>query len=86
MVGRILKNHLVLTSDTGRDIEVAPEEVQVGYLEHFILGESSDAVAQLPREVGGSPSLEVLRNSRDVARRDVVSGHGGVGWGWAGQS
>ena len=35
---------------------------------------SSAAVAQLPREVVGSPSLEVFRNRRDVALRDVVSG------------
>lgn len=29
-------------------------------------------------EVEGSPSLEVLQS-----RRDVASGHGGMGWGWA---
>ena len=34
--------------------------------------------------VVGSPSLEVLQNSGDVALRDVVSGHGRVGWGWSG--
>jgi len=39
-------------------------------------------VAQLPREVVGSPSLEVFRNRGDVALRDVGSGHGEVGWGW----
>jgi len=39
-------------------------------------------VAQLPREVVGSPSLEVLRNCGDVALRDVVNGDGlGVGLG-----
>jgi len=27
-----------------------------------------------------SPSLEVVKNCRDVALRDVVSGHGGMGW------
>jgi len=33
---------------------------------------------RLPREEGGwSPSLEVLKKCRDVALRDVVSGHGG---------
>ena len=37
---------------------------------------------RLPREVVGSPSLEVFQNSGDVALRAVVSGHGGVGWGW----
>jgi len=37
-------------------------------------------VAQLPREVVGSPSLEVFRSCGDAALRAVVSGHGGVGW------
>jgi len=40
---------------------------------------SSDAVAQLPREVVRSPSLEVVRNHGDGALRDVGRGHGGVG-------
>ena len=31
------------------------------------------------QEVGKSPSLEVFQNHRDVALRDVVSGHGGGG-------
>ena len=31
---------------------------------------------------GGSPYLEGFKNCRDVALRDVGSGHGGVGWGW----
>jgi len=31
---------------------------------------------KLPREVGGSLSLEVLRKHGDVALRDTVSGHG----------
>ena len=35
---------------------------------------------QLPREVVGSPSLEVFRNHGDLAMRDVVSVHGGDGW------
>jgi len=41
---------------------------------------------RLPREVVGSPSMEVIRSRADVALRDVVSGHGesglmvGVGW------
>ena len=49
------------------------------YYEQFLLQKSGDAVAQLPREVVGSPSLEVFQNRGDVALRDVVSGHGGVG-------
>jgi len=36
-------------------------------------------VAQLPREVVELLSMEVLQNRVDVALRDVVSGHGGVG-------
>ena len=56
-----------------------PGEAQGLYYEQFLLQKSGDAVAQLPREVVGSPSLEVFQNRGDVALRDVVSGHGGVG-------
>jgi len=50
--------------------------------EEKLLQKSSDAVAQLPKEVVGSPSLEVFKERGDVALRDVVSGHGGVGLDW----
>jgi len=36
-------------------------------------------LVRLLREVVKSPSLEVFKNSGDVALRDMVSGHGGVG-------
>ena len=36
-------------------------------------------MAQLPREVVQSASLEVFQNCVNVALRDVVSGHGGGG-------
>ena len=56
---------------------IAPGEVRVGYQEQFILRKSSDAVAQLPCEVVGAPSLE-------VALSDTVCGHAGTAWGWTG--
>ena len=43
----------------------------------LLLTYSSDAVAQLPMEVGGSLSLEGFKNHGDVALRNVGSGHGG---------
>ena len=36
-------------------------------------------MAQLPRVVVGSPSLEVFKKCEDLALRAVVSGHGGDG-------
>ena len=38
-------------------------------------------MAQLHREEVGSPSLEVFKNSKDVALRAVGSGHAGGGLG-----
>lgn len=35
----------------------------------------------LPREMGGSPSPEVLQTCGDVALWDAVSGHSGAGCG-----
>jgi len=32
------------------------------------------------REVVGSPPMAVFQDCRDVALRDTVNGHGGVGW------
>ena len=34
------------------------------------------------KEVGESPSLEVFKERGDVALKDMVSGHGGLGWAW----
>jgi len=48
----------------------------------IICRKSSDALVQLPRELGESLSLEMFKNPGDVALRDVVSGHGGMGWDW----
>lgn len=31
----------------------------------------------------GSPSLKVFQDHGDVALRDMVSGRGGMGWGWS---
>ena len=63
---------------------MSPGEIQVGYEEKIVLQKSGNAVAQLPREVVGSPSTEVFQNRVDVALRDVGGRHGGVGWGWTG--
>jgi len=40
----------------------------------FLLGKSGAAVAQLPREVVGSSSVEVFQSLGDVALWDVASG------------
>jgi len=38
---------------------------------------------RLPREVVGSPSLEIVKNCRDVTLKDIVMATVGVVWGWA---
>ena len=40
---------------------------------------SNNSLAQAAQEVVESPSLEVFKNYGDVALRDMVSRHGGVG-------
>jgi len=39
-------------------------------------------MAQLPREVGESPPLEVFQSRADVALREGGRGQGGVGGDW----
>lgn len=46
--------------------------VQVGYWGRFLLRRSGAAVAQLPRGVVESLSLEVLQSRVDVSLRDMV--------------
>lgn len=36
---------------------------------------------RLLRDAVGSPSMEGFENHGDVALGDVISGHGGMGWG-----
>jgi len=37
---------------------------------------------RLPTEVVKSPFLEVFKSCGDGALREVVGGHGGMGWDW----
>jgi len=54
-------------------VHISPAgEVQAGYLENILLPKSGAAVAQLPREVVGSASLEVFHYRGDAALRDVI--------------
>lgn len=57
-------------------------EIQDGYWEQFVPLWCGDAVAQLPGEGVGSPSVDVFHTRGDVALRDAVGGRGGAGWGW----
>lgn len=52
---------------------------QVKNQEELPLRKSGNALAQLPREVVKSPFLEVLKNHRDMALRDMARGHCGDG-------
>ena len=45
-----------------------------------ILRKSSHTLEQSAREVVESPSLKVFEKRVDVALRDMVSGHGVMGW------
>jgi len=49
-------------------------------IDKVLFRKSSRALARAAQGVVGSPSLEVLQNSRDVALREVGSGGGGLGW------
>lgn len=55
--------------------EISQVEIQ----EELPLRKSGNALAQLPREVVKSPSLELLKNHRDTALRDMANGHCGDG-------
>ena len=53
----------------------------------WILGEISSlkewsGIGTAAQGVLESLSLEVVKSHGDVALRDMVSGHGGMGWGW----
>ena len=49
-----------------------PGEVQVGYLEEFLLRNSVELLEQAAQGSGGVTSLEVFMNHVDVAVRDMV--------------
>ena len=60
-------------------VQSGEEEAQVGYYEK-LLRKSSEALAQLPRDVVESLILEVFEKHGDVALSDVVR----AGWSWTG--
>ena len=49
-------------------------KISVASYEEKLLRKSIEALAQLPRDGGESPCLEVIKNCGDVALRDVVRG------------
>lgn len=49
-------------------------KISVASYEEKLLRKSIEALAQLPRDGGKSPCLEVIKNCGDVALRDVVRG------------
>jgi len=65
-------------------VELQTEKKGKGvYRKRFLcLLQKSDNWHKLPRDVGGITVPGGVQNRGDVALRDVVSGHGGVGWGW----
>lgn len=47
----------------------------------IFLSKSDNALAQLPRQMVGSPSLEMFKSHGGMALRDTASRHGGGGLG-----
>lgn len=64
----------------GQEPQAAPEEVQLGYEEQFLFRKRGNALAQAAR--GGGGVTVPVKERGDVVMKDMVSGHGGVGWNW----
>jgi len=62
---------------------IAPGEVQIDIRKKFFSKRVIRHWYRLPRVVVGSTSLEMFRNDGGVALRNVVSGHGRMGWSWS---
>jgi len=58
----------------GDGLKLHHGNVRLDIRNNFFIRTSGDALAQLPREVVESPSLEVFRNCGDVVHRNTVSG------------